>query len=85
MHFGAGIDVAGFRLEEVEVRDINEALQAYPRLDFAKVLLESIARVVREKPQAAAFNFAADVGRRFVPTFEVPDFCDLVMSAPFSE
>jgi hypothetical protein len=60
-------------------------LQAYPRLDFAKVLLESIARVVREKPQTAALNFAADVGKRFIPAFKAPNFCDLVMSAPFRE
>jgi len=85
VHFGAGIDVAGLRLEEVEVPDINEVLQAYPRLDFAKVFLESIARVLREKPHTAALNFAADVGKRFIPAFQALNFCDLVISAPFSE
>jgi hypothetical protein len=85
VHCGAGIDVAGLRLDELRASDVNEVIEAYPRLSFKNDFLESITRVVREKPRTAAFDAAADVGKKFVPAFRVPDFCDLVMAAPFDE
>ena len=85
VHCGAGVDVAGLRLDELRVGDVNEVIEAYPRMGFKSDFLESIARVVRSKPKTAGFDAAADVGKRFVPAFRVPDFCELVLSAPFSE
>jgi hypothetical protein len=85
VHLGAGMDVADIGLNEIKPDQAADVLLAYPRLRFKTVLLDALARVAREKPQASTFNIAADVGSRLVPRFQTFNFCDLLLSAPFDD
>ena len=85
VHFGAGVDAIGLRFEEIPKSLVAEILETYPRLAFKKALLGALTQVVRTKPHTAAFNIAADVGRKYIPEFQAPDACSLILAAPFSE
>jgi hypothetical protein len=85
VHFGAGVDAVGLRFEEIPANLVAEVLEIYPRLGFKIALLGALTEVVRRKPHTAAFNIAADVGRAYIPGFEAPNSCALIVSAPFSE
>lgn len=50
LHFGAGVDVIGYRDEDVN-RGTREAIvRAWPRLDFKRVFTELLEQQISEKP-----------------------------------
>jgi hypothetical protein len=83
VHFGAHVDVMGLRLDEISPQLIDDTLALYPRLGFKKAFTEALAEVARKKPHTAIGTGLADIGRRLVPDLEVPNVCDLLLSAPF--
>jgi hypothetical protein len=83
VHLGAGADAIGLRLDEIPPNLLQQIVKAYPRREFKKVLLDDLTRIVRDKPQSAAFNFMADVAERHVAGFQAPNTCDLISAAPF--
>jgi HD domain len=83
VHFGAHVDVMGFRLDEIPATLIDDALALYPRLGFKKAFTEALAEVARKKPYSAIGTGVADVGRRLVPGLQIPNVCDLLLAAPF--
>ena len=83
VHFGAHVDVMGLRMHEISPQLIDDVITLYPRLGFKKAFSEALAEVARKKPYTAIGTGLADIGRRLAPDIEIPNVCDLVLSAPF--
>ena len=83
VHFGAHVDVMGLRMDEISPQLIDNTIALYPRLGFKKAFTEALAEVARKKPHTAIGTGLADIGRRLVPGLEIPNVCDLLLSAPF--
>jgi len=54
-------------------------------MQFKTSFLKTCANVVRKHPRGASRSFMRDVGDRYVADFHPPNFCDLVIRAPFPE
>jgi hypothetical protein len=52
VHFGAGVDVIGIRLDEIPQRALAETLESYPRLDFKEGFSELLRGQVAIKPDS---------------------------------
>ena len=85
VHFGAAVDVDGSMLDHIPVEVVQQTLATYPRLGFKKAFLEAIAEVLRQKPATGFLNFMEGIGKRYVPGFQPPDVCEIIMAAPYSE
>jgi hypothetical protein len=83
VHMGAHVDVMGLRMEEITPSLIDDTLALYPRLGFKAAFQSALAEVARKKPHTAVGTGLADIGRRHVHGFEIPDVCDLLDHAPF--
>ncbi len=83
VHMGAHVDVMGLRIEEISPSLIDDTLALYPRVGFKAAFQQALAEVARKKPHTAVGTGLADIGRRHVHGFEVPDVCDLLDHAPF--
>ncbi len=82
---GAGADVVGPDFVQIKKADVDEVLEAFPRMQFKTSFLKTCANVVRKHPRGASRSFMRDVGDRYVADFHPPNFCDLVIRAPFPE
>jgi hypothetical protein len=83
VHFGAYVDVLGFRVDEISPQLIDETIALYPRLGFKKAFTEALAELARKKPHTAIGTGLADIARRLVPDLDIPNVCDIVLGAPF--
>jgi hypothetical protein len=83
VHFGAHVDVFGLRLEEITPALVDDVIALYPRLGMKAAFSEALAEVARKKPHTAVGTGLADIGRRYVHGFKIPDVCDLINNAPF--
>ncbi len=70
---------------QIKKADLDEVLEAFPRMQFKTSFLKTCANVVRKHPRGASRSFMRDVGDRYVADFHPPNFCDLVIRAPFPE
>jgi len=52
LHYGAGADVIGIRLDEIPRFALSEALSTYPRLDFKKLFGKALETQVDAKPNS---------------------------------
>ena len=85
VHFGAAVDVEGSRLDHIPLEVVHQTLATYPRLGFKKAFLAAIADVLRQKPATGFLTFMDGIGKRYVPGYQPPDVCELIMAAPYSE
>jgi hypothetical protein len=83
VHFGAYVDVLGFRMDEISPQLIDDTLALYPRLGFKEAFTKALAEVARKKPHTAIGTGLADIGRRLVPGLDIPNVCDIILGAPF--
>jgi hypothetical protein len=58
---------------------------AFPRLNFKHSFLSTCSDIVRRHPGGATRSFMRDIGERNVPEFHPPNFCDVVLKAPFKD
>lgn len=83
VYMGAHLDVFGLFLDEVTPSLIDDTLALYPRVGFKAAFTEALAEVARRKPHTTVGTGIADIGRRHVHGFEIPNVCDLINDAPF--
>lgn len=72
-HYGTGVDVAGFRLYDMEWQDVKRVVDVWPRLGFKQGFVPLLKDQVARKPHC---NIAGLVGFGFTGMIE---------AAPFSE
>lgn len=85
VHLGAGADVFGMRLEDIDPETVERVIDAYPRLGWNKAVKELIISQIKQKPQAVAFTWMADVGRCHLHGFACPTFEEVIRNSPFDE
>ena len=73
VHFGAGMDVVGFRAEDLSADTVRHVVEAYPRHGFKKAFSEVLEDEVRRKPLS---HMAGHIGL---------GFSGKIQSAPFAE
>jgi cyanamide hydratase family protein with HD domain len=73
VHFGAGMDVVGFRAEDLSTDTVRHIVEAYPRHGFKKAFSEVLEDEVRRKPLS---HMAGHMGL---------GFSRKIQSAPFAE
>lgn len=78
VHFGAGMDVIGLRIEDISEETFNFIIETYPRLGFKKSMIELIKYDSNLKnAQQQPNNLSSSMLRM--------GFVDWVMNAPFKE
>ena len=80
---GAHVDVMGLFIDEITPSFIDDTLALYPRVGFKSAFQAALAEIARKKPQTTVGTGVADIGRRHVHGFRIPDVCDLLDNAPF--
>ena len=82
---GIGLDWGGWGYDELPKSQIEEILEAYPRLDMKKRFTQDVCHIVETRPDTTYDNFARDFGERFVPGYKRPSVVDFLLNAPFKE
>jgi hypothetical protein len=82
---GAGADVVEPDFSQIRKTDVDEIVQAFPRLRFKDEFVKTCADVVRKHPRSGSGSFMRDVRERYVPEFHPVNFCDRIARAPFPE
>jgi len=82
---GIGLDWGGFGYEALPARQIEEIVEAYPRLDMKRRFTQDTCRIVETRPATTYDNFARDFGERFVPGYKRPSTVDVLLNSPFRE
>ena len=86
VHLGAGVDVLGLALEDLETSTVEQILENYPRLNFKQDFLDVLLVDIKQKmPHAIPLTWMAEVGRTEIANFICPTFVDLFKNSPFSE
>jgi len=73
VHFGAGMDVFGYRAMDLAPKTIEHIVEAYPRLEFKDALVNILEDEVRRKPQS---HIAGLVGLGFCKKIKCGPFCE---------
>ena len=85
VHLGVSADILGMGLEDIDREIIERVIDNYSRLGCNRAFMELIISQVKQKPQAAAFTWMADVGKRHVHGFVCPTFEESIRNNPFNE
>lgn len=73
VHFGSGMDVIGFRAEDIAPQTIERVVEAYPRLGFKAAFAELLEDEARRKPQS---HIAGHVSLGFKGKISAAPFTD---------
>lgn len=73
VHFGAGMDVVGFRAEDLSKETVNHIVDAYPRHGFKKAFSEVLEDEVKRKPLS---HMAGHMGLGFSRRIRSAPFAD---------
>jgi hypothetical protein len=82
---GIGLDWGGFGYDELPASQIEEIVDAYPRLDMKQRFTRDVCHIVETRPGTTYDNFARDFGDRFVPGYTRPSVVDYLLNSPFKE
>jgi hypothetical protein len=82
---GIGLDYGGFGVEALAAHDVEQIVDAFPRLRMKQQFAETCCRLVTARPETTHDNFLRDFGERFVPGYKAVSTVDLLMNAPFDE
>lgn len=85
VHLGVSADILGIGLEDIEPETIERVIDNYSRLGCNQAIMELTISQVKQKPQAAAFTWMADIGKRHVHGFVCPTFEEAIRNNPFDE
>jgi hypothetical protein len=85
VHLGAMMDVAGVGLDALPRTELDETLDALPRLGFKTSIVDAFARTIQANPGTAIHTFVTDLARTCVPGFVCPSMQSLIEGAPFVE
>lgn len=82
---GIGLDWAGWGYETLAKLQIDEIVEAFPRLQMKQRFTDDVCAVIRERKATSYDNFARDFGERFVAGYTRPSAVDLIFDSPFEE
>jgi hypothetical protein len=73
VHFGAGMDVVGFRAEDLAKETVRHIVEAYPRHGFKKAFSDVLEEEIRRKPGS---HMAGHMGLGFARKIRSAPFAD---------
>jgi hypothetical protein len=82
---GIGLDWGGWGYETLPKSQIDEIVDAFPRLQMKRQFTRDVCCIVQERSATTYDNFARDFGERFVPGYSRPSAVDLLFDSPFAE
>lgn len=82
---GIGLDWGGWGYETLLKSQIDEIVDAFPRLQMKQQFTRDVCSIVRGRAATTYDNFARDFGERFVPGYTRPSAVDLLFDSPFAE
>jgi len=82
---GIGLDWGGWGYEALPQMQIDEILDAFPRLEMKERFTHAVCWIVETRPATTYDNFARDFGERFVPGYKHPSTVDFLLNSPFKE
>jgi len=85
VHLGAGVDVIGIGLDELDAELVDEVLDILPRKNFKKAIIDALIASIKANPSSAFHAFAMDVARDKIKDFACPTFAQIVAATPFAE
>ena len=59
MHFGAGMDVIGYRAEDIETKTFSAIVKHYPRIGFTEQMSLALTDQVGRKPNCSIAGHVA--------------------------
>ena len=85
LSLGAGMDVVGLGLEDMDSAMVEKVLATFPRLGLKAAFTELLVAHIRRKPQVAPLTWLADVARSHAPDLQLFCFADFMQNSPYSE
>jgi hypothetical protein len=82
---GIGLDWGGWGYESLPTPQIEEILDAFPRLQMKQQFTRAVCRICETRANTTFDNFARDFGVRFVSGYLAPSAVDLMYASPFKE
>lgn len=82
---GIGLDWGGWGYETLSQSQIDEIVDAFPRLQMKTQFTRDVCSIVQERSTTTYDNFLRDFGERFVPGYRRPSAVDLLFDSPFAE
>jgi hypothetical protein len=82
---GIALDWGGWGYEALTSQQIDEILDAFPRLQMKQRFSSAVCRICETRANTTFDNFARDFGERFVVGYIAPSAVDLMFAAPFKE
>ncbi len=82
---GIGLDWGGWGYETLPKTQIEEIVDAFPRLRMKRQFTRDVCSIVQARSATTYDNFARDFGERFVPGYKRPSAVDLLFDSPFAE
>lgn len=81
---GVEVDVLGDGLSEIPSGDRDAVLAAYPRIDFARGIVQAFSDGFAYKPETTFGTMNTDVLERTIEGYRRTNFCDLIAANPLS-
>jgi len=85
MYSGVGLDVMGEGYENLSTQDRDEITGIFPRTGFKQKIIPTFFDGFRHKTDTTFGNIKADVCTFMIPGFRSKNFCDLILTSPWSE
>ncbi len=85
LYSGVGLDVMGEGYEHLSPENRGEILSAFPRNGFKKNIIPTFFAGFAHKTETTFGNIKADVCAYMIPNFTRKNFCDCILSSPWSE
>jgi hypothetical protein len=85
LYSGVGLDVMGDGYQNLSEEQRQEIVGAFPRNDFKKKIIHTFFSGFEHKTETTFGNIKADVCAYMIPNFHRKNFCDCILSSPWSE
>jgi len=82
---GIGLDWGGWGYEALTEVQMEEIVDAFPRLDMKRRFTRAVCRIAETRAETTYDNFARDFGERFVPGYKRISTVDYLLNSPFKE
>ena len=82
---GVETDVLGMRLGELTEAEISAVVDAHPRPDFKRRILQAFTEGFQHRPESTFGTVNADVLAHFVPGFRRTDFVEVITGSDWPE
>ena len=85
LYSGVGLDVLGKGVDQFPSEVRGEIVSRYPRQQFKERVAQAMFDGFAHKPGTTYGTVNAGICERFIPGYESPNVCDLILASPFPE